>query len=120
MKDVCCVLYPACYCRDLPPDDYQDPRIRALRHAVPRDDHAGDHQLQIELESRAQARRQRNALIWLVASVLVVLTVALVLAGCGPDDGVIKSPAPEPTTTEMFTVIRPPVGHLAGGIYDNN
>lgn len=119
MNKVCCRFYPACYCLELPNDPVHEQRMRLLRDGTP-----GTNPIDMyaELQSRRRAQRRRNAIVCAAAFVVATLVLALTLAGCGPDDGVIKpsSPAPQPTTTEMFTVIRPPVGHLAGGIYDNN
>lgn len=108
-KTVCCRFYPTCYCEELPRDDVRNQRMKILRY-----------DMYAELQSRRRAQNRRNAIICAAAFVVSVIVLVLSLAACGPDDGVIKSPTPEPTTTEMFTVIRPPVGHLAGGIYDNN
>lgn len=117
MKTVCCRFYPSCYCEELPSDEAHEQRMRLLRDAAPG---ANPLDMYSELRSRRRAQSQRNAIVCAAALVVAALVLVLTLAGCGPDDEVIKSPAPEPTTTEMFTVIRPPVGHLAGGIYDNN
>lgn len=117
MSKVCCRFYPACYCLELPSDPAHEQRMRLLRDGSPG---ANPLDIYFERQSRRRAQRQRNAIVCAAAFVVAALVLALTLAGCGPDDGVIKSPAPEPTGTEMFTVIRPPVGHLVGGIYDNN
>lgn len=113
MKTVCCRFYPACYCEDLPKDPVHEQRMRLLRDATP----PGDS-LRVEILLRAVARRRRRNVVILTLVFITVVGVALLaLTGCRPRD---TRPAPEPTTTEMFTVIRPPVGHLTGGIYDNN
>lgn len=113
MSKVCCQFYPACYCLEVLRNPAHDQRMRLLRDAVP----PGDP-LRIELLTRVRTRRRRNVLVCLVTFTAVVFAALVMLTGCDPRDGVEPSPTPQPSGTEMFTVINP--DDRMGGIYDNN
>lgn len=105
--NVCCKLHPMCYCQTLPPDDEHRARMKILRADAPRADPA-----QVDAEARRQTQSVRSWVIVCVAGVLAMIVVIGLLAGCRPLDG----PAtPAPTTSEMYTVIRPD-----DGTYDGN
>ena len=116
----CCKLHPMCYCQVIPSDRAHETRMKILRSSTPGDVEAANVRARNELESLAQPRRQPRLSLLAIALVTALIVVVGLLAGCGPDDGVIKpsSPAPQPETSEMFTVIKP--GNHLGGIYDNN
>lgn len=115
----CCSLHPMCYCRKLTDEDEDEVyflRKRPIRPAshptLAQETETRYDRRRLESLARRQAVRQRSFWMTTIALVLALIVVAATLVGCKPTSG--PSPAPEPSTSEMYTVIR------AGGIFDNN